>query len=153
MARLPTPIEVDDLRFASNTRLQFILKWASNDPYAGMIDHIRIRFMMTNLLDLGTGIDAAAVKAVMEAWGDLTLMGSGLSAADTELVPAAWDQSLGTLHRIDYRSTKIVTPNADNVTAGDNIHEEAFGVAAPPVTSAAFQQRFVRLIAQARTPD
>ena len=156
MARLPTPIRVDNLRFTGNTRLAFTVKWASDDPFAGMIDHIRLRFMMTNLLDLGPGIDADVVNEVMEAWDDLTLTGPGLSAADTEAVPTmppAWDANLGTLHRIDYRSAKIATPDADNATAGDNIHEEEFGTAASRITNAAFQQRFVRLIAQARTPD
>ena len=158
MARLPTPIRVDNLRFTGNTRLQFTLKWASNDPYAEKIDHIRLRFMMTNLLDLGTGIDADVVKAIMEAWNDITpLTGPGLSAADTEVVPTAapaWDMNLLTLHRIDYRSAKIVLPASDNgAMTNDNIHEEVFGAAAPLVDDDAFQQRFVRLIAQARTPD
>ena len=147
MARLPTPMMVDDLRFTGNRQLEFTVKWASNDPFAGMIDHIYVRFMMTNLLALGVTEDVAG--ALMESDSDLT-MAVGTSAASTWALPAMlWDQNLGMLHRIDYRSAVVVAPDTDNVPgAPADTHEETF-----MVMDTAFQQRFVRLIAQARTAD
>ena len=147
MARLPTPMMVDNLRFTDNTTLAFTVKWASDDPYAGMIDHIRVRFMMTNLLALGVGgaeIPPEDVKIVMEEWTtELTILTAG-----TEPVPTGWNPDLGVLHRIDDQSTTPFDGTDDNATAGDNIHEEEL-----TTSHAAFQQRFVRLIAQARTRE
>ena len=144
MARLPTPMMVDDLQFFDNTTLVFTVKWAADDPYASMIDHIRVRFMMTNFLYVG--VDDDAVLAEMESWEDLPLMGMGLSAVAGEMVPiVGWYAALDLLHRIDYRSPVIVTPDMPS----GGIHVELFN----GITSVAFQQRFVRLIAQARTAD
>ena len=147
MARLPTPMEVNDLRFTGNTELRFTVKWESDDDYADMIDHIRVRFMMTNLSDIG--VDDATLKTEVEGWDDLgMLVAEGKSAADIEAVPSSWDGELGTLHRIDYRGPHISDPGSDNATAGDDTHEATF-----TITDASFQQRFVRLFAQARTAD
>ena len=151
MARLPTPMMVDSLRFTGNTRVEFTVKWASNDPFAGMIDHIYVRFLMTNLLSVGMGIDDAAMLAEMEGWTDL-LVGPGagprhMVGAQPPPLPTSWDANLGTLHRIDYRSIAVPTPAVDKGGVAD-IHAEDY-----VVTDTAFQQRFVRLIAQARTAD
>ena len=164
MARLPTLMMVSDLRFeGGNTQVKFTVKWASDDPYAAMIDHIRVRFMMTNLLALGVGDadeDAAAALTEMEGWVDYMIPvpvppGEAKSAAGVEAVPAVslgdlqdWDSHLGTLHRLDWRSPGGFTGELDNGVADDNFHEETWMVSDP-----AFQQRFVRLIAQARTAD
>ena len=146
MARLPTPMMVENLRFTGNMELQFTVKWASDDTYAAMIDHIRVRLMMTNLLDVG--VDEDAVLAEMESWNDILRDTAGLSSAGIESLPTGWDPNLAQLHRIDYRSPVVVNPGNDNATPGDMTHEEDY-----TVTDVAFQQRFVRLVAQARTPN
>ncbi len=147
MARLPTSVKVDNLRFTGNTTLAFTVKWESDDHYAGMIDHIRVRLMMTNLS--AVGVDEAAVKMVMEGWDDIAQMGEGLSAPmEIDPPPDMWEDTL-VLHRIDYRSPNGIDGDDDNgVDDDDNVHEEAF-----TIMDTSFQQRFVRLIAQARTAD
>ena len=49
MARLPTPTTITDLHFTADNSVEFELAWDGADTYASMIDHLRVRFMLTNL--------------------------------------------------------------------------------------------------------
>ena len=68
MARLPTPTTITDLRFTADNSVAFELAWAGGDAYAGMIDHLRVRFMLTNLEEVGAGITDAQVMTEMANW-------------------------------------------------------------------------------------
>ena len=152
MARLPTPLMVENLRFTGNATLAFTVKWESDHSQASDIDHIRVRFLMTNLFALGPSDEA--IMETMESWEDLDIMGTGaqLSLASVEPIPTmdgeVWSFGLGVFHRIDFRSDSVEGEIDNGVAPDDNIHEEEF-----EVTDPSFQQRFVRLIAQARTPE
>ena len=52
MARLPMLVQITDLRFTADDRVTFTLEWPA-DINGDKIDHIRVRFLMTNLLSIG----------------------------------------------------------------------------------------------------
>ena len=133
MARLPTPTTITDLRFTADNSVEFELAWDGTDTYAGMIDHLRVRFMLTNLEEVGAGITPAQIETEMEGWADTD------TVAD-QATPTGWDTNL-VIHQIgeDY------TPTAAEKTAGVMPNQ--------PFTDDALRQRFVRCIVQARTAD
>ena len=101
------------------------------DDYAAQINHLRVRFMLTNLEEVGTGITDAQIGTEMEGWDDTDTL------AD-QATPTGWDANL-VIHQIgeDYA---VTNGTADSPIAGT-------------FTDDALRQRFVRCIVQARTAD
>ena len=131
MARLPTPTTITDLRFTADNSVAFELAWAGGDAYASMIDHLRVRFMLTNLEEVGAGITPAQVMTEMANWADTDIV------AD-QATPAGWDTNL-VIHQI----------GEDYDVADGTLDSPMDGT----FTDDALRQRFVRCIVQARTAD
>ena len=129
MARLPMPMQVVDLRFETDTRVAFTIAWDPLDPYVDLMDHIRVRFLLTNLLALGAADDV--VEDLLEA------------LPDSDVV-AAIPHPGG-----------VYTPNLVMHYIGETYTpiDGASGTFTNTFTNAALQQRFVRCTAQPRVVD
>ena len=138
MARLPMLVAVQDLRFTSDNTLGFTLRWDASAMFAASINHVRVRFMLTNLASVGMGITDADIKTLMEAWDDE-------DAVEDIATPATWESTL-VIHQIGDTYGRAADPGGVFTAA-----ERAAGAAARSFTNGVVRQRFVRCIAQART--
>lgn len=130
MARLPMLAELTDLRFTSSDTVAFTISWNVEDSYANLIDEIRVRFLLSNLLDLGGSDDDVAV--FMEGLDDWE------EEPPTALtVPDGWTADL-----VLYHAGKTYDVSEADLASG--IMNLTF-------THDALRQRFVRAIAQPRT--
>lgn len=134
MARLPMPMKVTNLRFTADNAVSFRLEWDGAHAYASVIDHFRVRFMLTNLHDVGIGITDAQIQAEMESWDDQ----DPPVAAET-MLPTGWDANI----KVYRGGMKLAAPADPTTTA---MVDGTF-------TNIGLMQRFVRCIAQARTAD
>ena len=130
MARLPMLAEISDLRFTSSISVAFTIRWDAADSYAHLIDEIRVRFLLSNLLDLGADDDAVAeFMEELDDWAATT--------ASALTVPAGWASDLALYHI----GRTYTVSDADLSAARMSL---AF-------TDPSLRQRFVRAIAQSRT--
>ena len=142
MARLPTPATVVDLRFTSTTRVAATIRWDGDDPFAELMRGLYIRFLLSNLADLGAPNDAG-ISTFMESLDDYTNVGVPQSVAppsDPITFAPLWADLPLLLHYFDL----AVPITEEEAKAGEYLLEWSAPVLA---------QHFVRIIVQARTAD
>ena len=132
MARLPTPAIVTDLHFVGPDRIEATIYWDGDDPYAELMRGLYLRFLLSNLEDLGVGDDE--VSTAMQSWADHTDVGSPM-----EVIIPAWAMNL----QMQYFDL-LVRISETEAKAGQYLFTWRASVLA---------QRFVRMIVQARTAD
>ena len=133
MARLPTPVAVTDLRFVDVDSIEATILWDGEDIYAELMRGLYIRFLLSNLYDLGADDDAVSIE--MQSWDDYTDVGMPRVVT----IPDMWDGRLQ-LHHFDL---SVPITEAEAKTGQYLFMWRAQALA----------QRFVRIIVQARTAD
>ena len=133
MARLPTPATVTNLRFVGPDSIEATIYWDGDDPYAELMRGLYLRFLLSNLEDLG--VDEGMVSETMESLVDHTDVGSPMEV----VVPAGWAMNL----QMQYFDLSVRISEAE-AKAGQYL----FAWRAPVLA-----QRFVRMMVQARTAD
>ena len=142
MARLPTPATIVDLRFTSSTSVAATIRWDGDDPFAELIRGLYIRFLLSNLADLGAPNDDD-ISTFMEELDDYTDVGIPQSippARDPVTFAPLWEDLPLLLHYFDL----AVPITEEEAKAGEYLFEWRAPVLA---------QHFVRVIVQARTAD
>ena len=133
MARLPTPATVVDLRFTSTARVAATIRWDGDDPFAELMRGLYIRFLLSNLADLGAPNDVD-IFTVMESLDDHTDIGMPQG-----VIISGWAANL----QMQYFDLAVPITE-EEAKAGEYLLEWSAPVLA---------QHFVRIIVQARTAD
>ena len=142
MARLPTPAAIIDLRFTSTIGIAATIQWDGDDPFAELIRGLYIRFLLSNLEDLGAP-DDAAISTFMESFEEHTDVGMPQPriAPGPPGPPDPWAQDISL---IMYHFDLAIPITEEEAKAGEYLLEWSAPVLA---------QHFVRVIVQARTAD
>ena len=132
MARLPTPATIVDLRSTSATSIAATIRWDGDDSFAELIRGLYIRFLLSNLADLG--VDEDIVSTEMESWDDYTDVGM----PQPRIIPGSH-----TLLLLQYFDLSVPITEEEA-----KVGEYLFEWRAPVLA-----QHFIRIIVQARTAD